>query len=45
MERYKADETFTEELMREMVDKVIVYEDKRTEIIWKYEEEFEEIIV
>lgn len=44
MERYKADETFTEEFMREMVDKVIVYEDKRLEIIWKYGEEFKGII-
>ena len=44
MERHKADEIFTEEFMREMVDKVIVYEDKRIEVIWKYAEEFEKII-
>ncbi len=44
MERHKKDEIFTEEFMREMVDKVIVYEDERIEIIWKYGEEFEEII-
>lgn len=43
MERHKQDEAFTEELMREMVEKVIVYEDKRIEIVWKYGEEFEEI--
>jgi len=44
MQRYKADETFTEEFMRKMVDKVIVYENMRIEIIWKYGEEYEEII-
>ena len=43
MERHKQDETFTEEFMREMVDKVIVYEDRRIEIVWKYGEEFEKI--
>ena len=43
MERHKQDETFTEEFMREMVDKVIVYEDRRIEIVWKYGAEFEKI--
>lgn len=32
------------EFMREMVEKVIVYEDKRIEIVWKYREEFEELL-
>lgn len=41
LERHKKDEEFTEEFLREIVDKVIVYEDKRIEIVWKYGEEFE----
>ena len=30
--------------MSEMVEKIVVYEDKRIEIVWKYREEFEEIL-
>ena len=30
--------------MREIVEKVIVYEDKRIEIVWKYQEKFEELL-
>jgi len=44
VKRYGTSETLTEEFMREMVEKVIVYEDKRIEIVWKYREEFEELL-
>ena len=42
--RYGTSEALTEGFMRDMVEKVIVYEDKRIEIAWKYREEFEEIL-
>ena len=44
VERYGTSEALTKEFMREMVEKVIVYEDKRIEIIWNYREEFEELL-
>lgn len=44
VKRYGTSETLTEEFMREMVEKVIVDEDKRIEIVWKYREEFEELL-
>ena len=44
VERYGISETLTEEFMREMVEKVIVYEDRRIEVVWKYREEFEELL-
>lgn len=43
VERYGTSEALTEEFMRDMVEKVLVYEDKRIEIIWKYRDEFEEL--
>lgn len=44
VERYRTSEALTEEFMSEMVEKIVVYEDKRIEIVWKYREEFEEIL-
>lgn len=44
MERHRTDDGLTEEFMREVVDKVMVYEDKRIEIVWKYGDEFEKIV-
>lgn len=41
---YALSEALTEEFMSEMVEKIVVYEDKRIEIVWKYREEFEEIL-
>ncbi len=43
VEQYRTVGALTEEFMREMVEKVIVYEDKRIEIIWRYRSEFEEM--
>ena len=44
VERYRTSEALTEEFMSEMVEKIVGYEDKRIEIVWKYREEFEEIL-
>lgn len=43
VERYGTSEALTEEFIREMVEKIIVYEDRRVEIVWKYREEFKTV--
>ena len=44
VKRYGTSETLTEAFMREMRANVIVYEDKRIDIVWKYRDEFEELL-
>lgn len=41
VKKYGTDEAITDEFLRDMVKKVIVYDDKRIEVIWKYQDEFE----
>lgn len=44
MKKYRKLEGGMDEFMREMVEKVIVYEDNRLEIVWRYGDEFGEIV-
>lgn len=40
MERYRRNERLEEQFLRGMVEKIIVYQDHRIEVLWRYREEF-----
>lgn len=37
-------DTATDEFMKEMVEKVVVYEERRIEIVWRYGDEFADCV-
>lgn len=44
IEKYSGFGDRREEFMREMVEKVVVYEEERVEVVWRYRDEFEEML-
>lgn len=42
--KYGGFDAATDEFMKEMVEKVVVYEDRRIEIVWRYGDEFEKCL-
>ena len=45
IERYKNVSAFSDEVMNDLIDKVIVYSEERIEIRWKYQTEFEDMLM
>ena len=43
IEKYSGFEDRREEFMQEMVEKVVVYDEERVEVDWRYRDEFGEI--
>ena len=42
--KYGGMDTATDEFMKEMVEKVVVYEERRIEIVWRYGDEFADCV-
>ena len=42
--KYGGMDTVTDEFMKEMVEKVVVYEERRIEIVWRYGDEFADCV-
>jgi len=45
IEKYKNVSVFSDEVMNDLIDKVIVYSEDRIEIKWKYQTEFEDMLL
>ena len=45
IEKYKNVGVFSDEVMNDLIDKVIVYSEERIKIKWKYQTEFEDMLM